>query len=211
MLCDGGAIVASIKYLLLNWGFARRCGLQFHLKAIPTMSHKMLNVLFLCTHNSARSVLAESILTHDGDGRFKAFSAGSMPRGKVNPMAIEVLNDLGYPTDGLQSKSWDAFEGKDAPTMDIVITVCDNAAGEICPIWPGQPITAHWGIEDPSAVEGTDIERKRAFMTAFRYLKNRIAALAALPPERLEGLSLRDELRTIAKSEGATPAALSGK
>lgn len=168
-----------------------------------------LNVLFLCTHNSARSVLAEAILRHDGGDRFQAFSAGSMPSGQVNPLALETLRELGYPTDGIHSKSWDAFEVADAPVMDIVITVCDNAAGEVCPIWPGQPVTAHWGIEDPSGVEGTDLERKRAFATAFRYLKNRITALIALPPARLEAVTLREELRQIAASEGATDKARS--
>lgn len=163
-----------------------------------------INVLFLCTHNSARSVLAESILRHEGKGRFQAFSAGSMPSGKVNSLALETLNDLGYPTEGIYSKSWDAFEGADAPTMDIVITVCDNAAGEVCPIWPGQPVTAHWGIEDPSAIEGTDIERKRAFATAFRYLRNRITTLVALPQERLGAVTLSADLRQIGAAEGAT-------
>ncbi|KAG9613499.1 hypothetical protein KCV01_g1156, partial [Aureobasidium melanogenum] len=163
-----------------------------------------LNVLFLCTHNSARSVLAESILRHDGAERFQAFSAGSLPSGQVNPLALETLRELGYPTEGVHSKSWNAFEAPGAPVMDIVITVCDNAAGEVCPIWPGRPVTAHWGIEDPSAVEGSELERKRAFATAFRYLRNRIAALVALPPDRLEAITLRDELRAIAASEWAT-------
>lgn len=168
------------------------------------MSSPVSNVLFLCTHNSARSVLAESILRHDGTGRFRAFSAGSSPKSAVNPMAITLLNELGYPTDELQSKSWDVFEVEGAPVMDIVITVCDNAAGEVCPIWPGQPVTAHWGIEDPSAVEGTDLERKRAFMTAFRYLKNRIGALIALPAERLDALTMREALKKIGRGEGAS-------
>ena len=168
------------------------------------MSTRPLNVLFLCTHNSARSVLAESILRHDGAGRFRAFSAGSSPRSSVNPMAVSLLDELGYPTAELQSKSWDVFEADGAPVMDIVITVCDNAAGEVCPIWPGQPVTAHWGIEDPSAMTGTELERKRAFMTAFRYLKNRIGALIALPTERLDALSMRTELKKIGRSEGAS-------
>jgi arsenate reductase len=168
------------------------------------MSSPVLNVLFLCTHNSARSVLAESILRHDGAGRFRAFSAGSSPKSAVNPMAITLLNELGYPTDGLTSKSWNVFEVGGAPLMDIVITVCDNAAGEVCPIWPGQPVTAHWGIEDPSAVGGTDLERKRAFMTAFRYLKNRIGALIALPAGRLDALTMREELKKIGRGEGAS-------
>ena len=175
------------------------------------MSHAVLNVLFLCTHNSARSVLAESILRQEGSGRFRAFSAGSSPKSAVNPMAVQVLAELGYPTAELSSKSWDVFEAERAPVMDIVITVCDNAAGEVCPIWPGQPVTAHWGIEDPSAVEGTDIERKRAFVTAFRYLKNRITALTALPTERLDALTMRDELKKIGRGEGASPLASQGE
>lgn len=168
------------------------------------MSHTVLNVLFLCTHNSARSVLAESILRQEGAGRFRAFSAGSSPKSAVNPMAVQVLEELGYPTAELESKSWDVFEAEGAPKMDIVITVCDNAAGEVCPIWPGQPVTAHWGIEDPSAVEGSDLERKRAFLTALRYLKNRIGALIALPAERLDALTMRDELKKIGRGEGAS-------
>lgn len=171
---------------------------------------RTLNVLFLCTHNSARSILAESILGHDGAGRFRAFSAGSAPKSAVNPMAITVLDELGYPTADLRSKSWDVFETDGAPVMDIVITVCDNAAGEVCPIWPGQPVTAHWGIEDPSAVTGTELDRKRAFITAFRYLKNRIGALIALPAERLDAISMRNELKKIGKGEGASARALQG-
>ncbi|HEY4091679.1 MAG TPA: arsenate reductase ArsC [Luteibacter sp.] len=172
------------------------------------MSDRVLNVLFLCTHNSARSVLAESILRQDGAGRFRAFSAGSSPRSSINPMAVQVLDELGYPTAKLASKSWDVFEAEGAPTMDIVITVCDNAAGEVCPIWPGRPVTAHWGIEDPSVAEGTELDRKRAFLTAFRYLKNRISALIALPADRLDALSLRDELKKIGRSAGASPRSL---
>lgn len=168
------------------------------------MSSRTLNVLFLCTHNSARSILAESILRHDGAGPFKAYSAGSAPKSAVNPMAIAVLDELGYPIGDLESKSWDVFEAAGAPIMDIVITVCDNAAGEVCPIWPGQPVTAHWGIEDPSAATGTELERKHAFVTAFRYLKNRIGALIALPTERLDSLSMRDELKRIGRGEGAS-------
>ncbi|WP_448099420.1 arsenate reductase ArsC [Luteibacter yeojuensis] len=167
-------------------------------------------MLFLCTHNSARSILAESILSHDGGSRFRAFSAGSAPKSEVNPMAITVLDELGYPTANLRSKSWDVFETDGAPVMDIVITVCDNAAGEVCPIWPGQPVTAHWGIEDPSAVTGTELDRKRAFITAFRYLKNRIGALIALPAERLDAMSMRNELKKIGKGEGASARALQG-
>ena len=135
---------------------------------------RIYNVLFLCTGNTARSVLAEGILRKDGAGRFNAFSAGSHPKGIVNPFALKVLSAYGYPTDGFRSKSWDEFAGADEPEMDFVFTVCDSAAGETCPFWPGQPMTAHWGIEDPAAVEGTDIQKEAAFASAFKYLRNRI-------------------------------------
>jgi arsenate reductase len=143
------------------------------------MSERIYNVLFLCTGNTARSILAESILRKDGRRNFRAFSAGSQPKGTVNSFAIKVLNRLEYPTDELRSKSWEEFARSDAPVMDFVFTVCDNAAGESCPVWPGQPMTAHWGIEDPAAVEGTDIKKEAAFVAAFRYLKNRIATSRA--------------------------------
>jgi arsenate reductase len=168
------------------------------------MNDRVFNVLFLCTGNSARSILAESILTREGGGRFRAFSAGSQPKGEVNPLAIDTLENLGYPTRGLRSKSWDEFEAADAPVMDFVFTVCDNAAGEVCPIWPGQPMTAHWGIEDPAGVEGSDIERKQAFAAAFRHLKNRISLFASLPFERLDRAALGAQLRDIGKAEGAS-------
>jgi len=168
------------------------------------MADRIYNVLFLCTGNSARSILAESILNKDGEGRFRAFSAGSHPKGAVHPLALKVLESMGYPTDGVRSKSWDEFAAADAPVMDFVFTVCDNAAGEVCPYWPGQPVTAHWGIEDPAAAEGTQIERERAFVTAFRLLKNRISVFAALPIAKLSRLSLTREVEIIGKSEGAT-------
>ena len=133
-----------------------------------------------------------------------SFSAGSQPKGAVNPFAIKVLNSLDYPTDGLRSKSWQEFAGADAPAMDFVFTVCDNAAGEACPIWPGQPMTAHWGIEDPAAVEGTDLEKQAAFLTAFRYMKNRIGAFINLPLRSIDRLSLGTRLRDIGGLEGAT-------
>jgi arsenate reductase len=164
------------------------------------------NVLFLCTGNTARSILAESILRKDGAGRFNAFSAGSQPKGAVNPFALKVLDSFHYPTDGLRSKSWDEFAAEGAPKMDFVFTVCDNAAGEACPLWPGQPMTAHWGIEDPAAVEGTDIEKERTFVLAFRYLRNRIGAFSALPAKGLDRLLLQAELRKIGRMEGATGA-----
>src|SRR5262245_41955545 len=163
-----------------------------------------LNVLFLCTGNSARSIMAESILRKDGVGRFHAFSAGSMPKGAVNPFALKVLTSYGFPTEGLASKSWDAFAGSDAPRMDFVLTVCDNAAGEACPLWPGQPMTAHWGIEDPAAVEGSDIDKERAFVTAFRYLRNRVSLLINLPVASLSRLALARHLQDIGHVEGST-------
>ena len=168
------------------------------------MSDKTYNVLFLCTGNTARSVLAESILRKDGGGRFKSFSAGSQPKGEINPFAIKVLNSLDYPTDGLRSKSWQEFAAAGAPVMDFVFTVCDSAAGESCPVWPGQPMTAHWGIEDPAAVEGPDIQKEAAFVAAFRYMKTRIALFTALPLSSIDKMALGTKLRDIGASEGAT-------
>lgn len=168
------------------------------------MSDRTYNVLFLCTGNTARSILAESILRKEGRGRFNAFSAGSQPKGTVNPFAIEVLADMDYPVEGLRSKSWQEFAQAGAPAMDFVFTVCDNAAGEACPIWPGQPMTAHWGIEDPAAVEGSDLQKQAAFVEAFRYLKNRIAAFTSLPLAGIDRLSLGTRLRDIGRLDGAT-------
>lgn len=168
------------------------------------MADRVYNVLFLCTANSARSILAESILRKDGAGRFNAFSAGSYPKGAVNPLALKVLQRFDYPTDGFGSKGWEVFSGDEAPVMDFVFTVCDDAAGETCPIWPGQPMTAHWGIPDPAAVEGTDIEKETAFVTAFRYLKNRLSVFIALPLERLDKIALGTRVREIGRAEGAT-------
>ena len=162
------------------------------------------NVLFLCTGNSARSILAESILRKDGADRFRSFSAGSTPKGAVHPTALRVLTEADYPIDGMRSKSWQEFAVADAPSMDFVFTVCDNAAGEACPIWPGQPMTAHWGIEDPAAVEGTDLERRAAFQHAFRSMKNRIATFISLPLNSIDKLSLGTKLRDIGSFEGAT-------
>jgi arsenate reductase len=168
------------------------------------MADRPYNVLFLCTGNSARSVLAESILRKDGAGRFNAYSAGSQPKGTVNPFAPKVLDALGYPTDGFRSKSWSEFADPGAPVMDFVFTVCDSAAGEACPVWPGQPMTAHWGIEDPAAVQGTDIEKERAFVLAARYLKNRISVFLNLPLASIDELSLQHRLRDIGRMEGST-------
>ncbi len=168
------------------------------------MPERTYNVLFLCTGNSARSILAEAILRKDGRGHFRAFSAGSQPKGKVNPFAIRVLKSLDYPTEYLRSKSWEEFARPDAPVMDFVFTVCDNAAGESCPVWPGQPMTAHWGIEDPAEVEGADIQKEAAFVAALRYLKNRITLFTSLPLGSIDRLSLGTKLRDIGRGEGAT-------
>jgi arsenate reductase len=168
------------------------------------MSERIYNVLFLCTGNTARSILAESILRKDGRGKFRAFSAGSQPKGTVNPFAIKVLQSLDYPIDDLRSKSWQEFARADTPVMDFVFTVCDSAAGETCPVWPGQPMTAHWGIEDPAAVEGTGLAKEAAFVAAFRYLKNRIGIFTNLPLRSIDKMSLGARLRDIGRGEGAT-------
>jgi protein-tyrosine-phosphatase len=164
------------------------------------MADRPFNVLFLCTGNSARSILAEAYLNFAGKGRFKAYSAGSKPGGKVNPFAIELLAKNRLDTSGLRSKSWDEFAAPGAPKMDFVFTVCDNAAAEPCPYWPGQPMTAHWGVEDPAAVEGTDEEKRRAFRKAFTTLSSRINLLLNLPLEKLDRMSLQNQLREIGKS-----------
>jgi arsenate reductase (thioredoxin) len=168
------------------------------------MTDRIYNVLFLCTGNSARSILAEAILRKDGQSRYRSFSAGSQPKGRVNPIALKVLESLNYPVDGMRSKSWQEFAAPDAPVMDFVFTVCDSAAGESCPVWPGQPMTAHWGIEDPAAVEGADIEKEAAFVVAFRYLKNRIGVFTNLPLRSIDKLSLGTKLREIGHLDGAT-------
>jgi arsenate reductase len=172
------------------------------------MTDRVFNVLFLCTGNSARSIMADSILRKHGVGRFNAFSAGSHPTGRVNPFALRSLEALGYPREGLRSKSWDEFATADAPQLDFVFTLCDDAAGEVCPAWPGQPMTAHWGIEDPAAVEATNIEKERAFAQSFRYLRNRITVFIALPIKSLDKLSLVNRLREIGEMEGATRASM---
>lgn len=171
------------------------------------MSDRIYNVLFLCTGNTARSILAEAILRKDGAGRFRAYSAGSQPKGEVNPLTLSTLADFGYPTEDLRSKSWDEFAGADAPVMDFVFTVCDSAAGESCPFWPGAPATAHWGIEDPAAATGSDIERRRAFNTAFRLLRQRISVFVSLPIGSLDKLTLGSRLREIGMMDGATSGA----
>lgn len=160
------------------------------------------NVLFLCTGNSARSIIGEVLMNHCARGRFKAYSAGSQPKGEVHPMALKVLSGFGYPTDGLRSKSWEEFTGADAPTFDFIFTVCDNAAGETCPVWLGQPMTAHWGIEDPAAVEGED--QQAAFVQALRYLLRRIELFMALPLETLDRMATERQLKQIGREAGAT-------
>jgi arsenate reductase len=168
------------------------------------MADRIYNVLFLCTGNSARSILAESILRKDGAEHFRAFSAGRYPKGRVNPFALKVLASFDYPTDDLRSKSWEEFARPDAPVMDFVFTVCDSAAGETCPVWPGQPMTAHWGIEDPAAVESSDIQKEAAFVTGFRHLKTRIGVFTALPLNSLDRITLSTKLREIGRSEGTS-------
>ncbi|WP_422586358.1 arsenate reductase ArsC [Polaromonas sp.] len=166
------------------------------------MSERPLHVLFLCTHNSARSILAEAILNHIGQGRFKAFSAGSHPHEnqQPNPLGLQVLRQAGISTEGLHSKSWDEFGQPDAPRMDLVITVCDNAAGEVCPYWPGQPATAHWGYPDPSEVEGSGAQKLEAFRQTFLALHRRLALLVSLPAEKLERAMLQGTARDLGRS-----------
>ena len=161
------------------------------------MADRIFNVLFLCTHNSARSVMAEALLNTIGREHFQAFSAGSMPSGRVNPFAIEMARTIGYLTDDIRSKSWDEFALPDAPKMDIIITVCDDAAGEVCPIWPGHPATAHWGFPDPSKTDGSDDDKRRAFGKVFHDIRRRIELLVNLPVDKLERLALSSELKRI--------------
>jgi arsenate reductase len=168
------------------------------------MTDRIYNVLFLCTGNSARSILGEVLLNHHGAGQFRAFSAGSHPKGQVHPMALEVLADLGLPTTGLRSKSWDEFAVPGVPDFDFIFTVCDAAAGEMCPIWPGHPMTAHWGIDDPAAVTGDG--QRMAFETAARHLGNRIDQLLALRMDSLDPPALKRSLQQIGRSDGASAA-----
>jgi len=164
------------------------------------MTDRTYNVLFLCTGNSARSILAEAILNREGDGKFRAFSAGSQPKGEVHPYSIDLLRSLGHDTSGLRSKNWDEFAKEGAPAIDFIFTVCDNAAGESCPVWPGKPMTAHWGIPDPAAAEGTDAEKRLAFADAYRMLKNRIDLIKSLPIESLDKMTLGSKLAEIGRS-----------
>ena len=163
------------------------------------MAARVLNVLFLCTGNSARSILAEAFLNSAGRGRFRGLSAGSHPAGKVNPLALELLEKHGISTAGLRSKSWDEFAMAGAPELHFVFTVCDNAAGEACPFWPGQPVTAHWGVPDPAAVQGSDEEKRKAFMAAFGQLSTRIRLFLNLPFDKLERRALETRVRDIGK------------
>jgi arsenate reductase len=161
------------------------------------MTGRQFNVLFLCTGNSARSIMAEAILDREGTGRFKAYSAGSHHKGAVHPFARELLDKLNHPTQNLRSKSWDEFATEEAPKLDFIFTVCDDAAGEVCPVWPGQPLTAHWGIPDPAKVGGTEAEQRLAFADAYRMLKNRISVFVSLPVASLDRLTLQKRLAEI--------------
>ena len=166
------------------------------------MTDKIYDVLFLCTGNSARSILAEALLNRDGAGRFRAFSAGSVPKGEVHPQVRALLGELGFETEGLRSKSWDEFSAPGAPVFDFIFTVCDNAASETCPIWPGKPMNARWGIEDPAAVEGSG--QREAFEQALHYLSNRISLFLALPHESIDEMAMVRKLKEIGRTEGAT-------
>jgi arsenate reductase len=166
------------------------------------MGQQIFNVLFLCTGNSARSILAEAILAKEGRGRFRSFSAGSRPAGKVNPIALQLLKELGHDTTGFRSKNWDEFAGSDAPEMHFIITVCDNAAGEVCPVWPGYPTSAHWGIPDPAAVEGSGTRKMQAFVEAHQRMHDRIAALLDLPLAAVDRLTVQARLNDIGAARG---------
>ena len=163
------------------------------------MTEQAYNVLFLCTGNSARSILAESLINHWGRGRFRGFSAGSHPKGAVHPIALALLQHMKLPAEGLRSKSWTEFEAPSGPRLDFVFTVCDNAAGEVCPVWPGQPMTAHWGVPDPAAVEGPELEQWTAFRTAFKVLENRIKVFTSLSIASLERIKLKERLDEIGR------------
>ena len=165
----------------------------------PTVPDQPYNVLFLCTGNSARSILGEALMNKMGGGRFRAYSAGSQPKGEVHPMSLDVLESFGYPTDGLHSKNWSEFTKPGAPEFDFIFTVCDNAAGEVCPVWPGHPVTAHWGVPDPAAIEGTEEQQRKAFTDAAITLRRRIELFLSLPLKSLDAMSLQRELRDIGR------------
>ncbi|HRF07459.1 MAG TPA: arsenate reductase ArsC [Xanthobacteraceae bacterium] len=173
------------------------------------MMSDTFNVLFLCTGNSARSIMGEAIMNRVGEGKLRAFSAGSQPKGEPNPNTLKLLAGLGYDTTGYRSKSWSEFAAPGAPQMDFIFTVCDDAAGETCPVWPGKPMTAHWGVPDPAAVTGSEMEIARAFQEAYGRLYRRIELFAALPIKGLSELALRSKLKEIGKSEGATAQTMS--
>jgi arsenate reductase len=165
------------------------------------MSGRIYNALFICTGNSARSIMAEALLNHWGKGKFRAYSAGSHPADQVHPLTIELLERVHIPVDGLRSKDWDEFTGPDAPKMDFIITVCDNAAGEACPVWPGQPITAHWGFPDPAAAEGAIEERRKVFANVYRSIEARVKLFCALPVEALDRMAAQSRLRQLGQGE----------
>jgi arsenate reductase len=160
---------------------------------------RQYNILVLCTGNSARSILAEALFNTLGAGRFMAYSAGSHPTGRVNPFAVEQVKALGYPVEGLRSKSWDEFAQADSPRMDFIVTVCDNAAGEVCPLWPGQPVTAHWGFPDPAAVAGSDEEKRAAFALTLRQIRNRVQLFLSLPLETLDRMAIESRMKAIGR------------
>jgi arsenate reductase (thioredoxin) len=168
------------------------------------MTEHTYNVLFLCTGNSARSILAEGILRKDGQGRVTAYSAGSQPKGMANPLALKVLGDHGYPTVGYRSKTWDEFAAPGAPVMDVVLTVCDSAAGEVCPVWPGHPSIAHWGIQDPAAAEGSDADKEQAFVRSFQFLKSRIGTFVHLPLASLDRFTMGTRIQAVGHVEAAS-------
>src|SRR5215469_14419367 len=192
MLCPGSTDRGACRHMRLP-GRVRR-----------VVADRPYNVLFLCTGNSARSIMAEAILNQVGAGKFRAYSAGSHPKGKVHPETLRLLQGLGYATSGFRSKSWDEFTAPDAPVFDFVFTVCDSAAAEACPLWPGQPATAHWGIPDPAEAKGTPAEIAVAFEDAYRMLNQRIAVFTALPLRSIDTLSLQSKLREIGQMEGST-------
>ena len=169
------------------------------------MADKIYNVLFLCTGNSARSILAESIMNKQGKGKFRGLSAGSHPKSQPHPIALTLLRQLDFPSDGLRSKSWDEFAAPNAPHLDFVFTVCDNAAGEVCPHWPGQPMTAHWGIPDPAAVEGTEVEKMTAFRQAFKAMETRITLFLSLPIASIDRMRLKERIDAIGKTSPELP------
>jgi len=184
---------------MLRAGEGGACG-----ELLRQVTERVYNVLFLCTGNSARSILAESLLNSIGRGRFRGFSAGSFPRGQVHPFAVDLLKRMNLPAGNLRSKSWNEFAAPGATSIDFVLTVCDNAAGEVCPVWPGKPMTAHWGVADPAAVEGTAMEKAAAFRKAFKELETRIKLFMSLPIDSLDDMTLKAKLREIGNSEGAT-------